>query len=526
MKIRHLFVLLSLLAPLLTQGCIHANEKPNIIIIYGDDIGFGDFSCYGGTGVDTANVDTLAAEGIRFLSGYASAATCTPSRYSLLTGEYAFRQKSAKILAGNAPLIINPNRPTVASFLRDSGYATCLSGKWHLGLGEAGKPLDWNGLIQPGPKEVGFDESFYMAATADRVPSVYIHNGRIVDLDPADPIEVSYQKQIGDEPTGISHPELLRFQADQQHAGTIINGISRIGWMTGGQKARFRDEDMADTYLNHALGFIRDHKDKPFFLYFAPNENHVPRVVHERFQGSTSLGPRGDALAVFDWCVGKIVEELKDTGQYENTLIIISSDNGPVLFDGYWEGALEENEMHHPAGPWRGGKYSHWEGGTRMPFIVSYPAKIKPGISDALISQIDLFASFAALIGTEMPADAGLDSQNVLPALLGQSEHGRDHLIQQALNQVAVRKGNWKYIPPGLITDRRGIGTWNKEVGWERTKVEEPGLLFHLSEDPQELNNLADRYPGRVAEMRKLIMQVAPDKIKGATQTDKNQLGF
>ncbi len=507
------------MASLVLAASAFAADRPNIIFIYADDIGYGDFSCYGGE-IDTANIDTLAEGGVRFLSGYCTAATCTPSRYSLLTGEYAFRNKSAKILPGNAPLIIDPARPTIASFLRDNGYKTALSGKWHLGLGSADHPLDWNGEIAPGPREVGFQYSFNMAATADRVPSVYIEHGRIVNLDPADPVQVDYQRPVGTEPTGISNPELLRLQADEQHSGTIVNGISRIGWMTGGQSARFRDEDMADTYLNKAIGFIRQNKANPFFLYSAPNECHVPCVLHERFKNATSLGPRGNAIAVFDWCVGKIVSTLKEIGQYENTLIVITSDNGPVLFDGYWEGAIEKQGTHKPAGPWRGGKYSRWEGGTRVPFIVSWPGQVKPGISDALISQVDLFATIAALIGKPMPANGGQDSQNLLPVILGETELGREYVIQEALTQIAVRKGNWKFIPPGSITERGGIGIWNK------TEVDEPGLLFHLVEDPGETRNLAALYPEKVAEMRDIILQVAPEKISGQKELDKKQLGF
>ena len=323
--------------------------------------------------VQTVNIDDIASKGVQFLNGYCTSSTCTPSRYSLLTGEHAFRNKGAKILEGNAPLIINPKRPTIAQFLKDNGYSTMLSGKWHLGLGTAIESLNWNGVISPGPKELGFTDSFHMAATADRVPSVYIRDGKVVDLDPNDPIEVSYVKKVGNEPTGLSHPHLLSVQADEQHAKTIINGISRIGWMSGGHQARFRDEDMADTYLNEAISFIHKSKNKPFFLYFAPNENHVPRIVHKRFQGSTSLGPRGDAIAVFDWCVGRLVEELKIANVYDDTLIVITSDNGPVLFDGYWDGAIEKKGTHKAAGPLKGGKYSLWEGGTRVPFIAYWP---------------------------------------------------------------------------------------------------------------------------------------------------------
>ncbi len=519
-------VLIGVFAALAVTLAASAAEKPNIIFIYGDDIGYGDFSCYGGE-VDTANIDTLAEEGVRFTGGYCTAATCTPSRYSLLTGEYAFRNKGAQILPGNAPLIIDPSRPTIAAFLRDNGYKTALSGKWHLGLGSPTEPLDWNGEIKPGPKEVGFEYSFHMAATADRVPSVYIKDGRVVKLDPAaDPIQVNYQEQVGNDPTGISHPQLLKLQADEQHGKTIVNGVSRIGWMTGGNRARFRDEDMADTYLVKAQEFIRSNKDNPFFLYFAPNENHVPRVVHERFQGATSLGPRGDALAVFDWCVGRLVQTLKETGQYENTLIVITSDNGPVLFDGYWEAAIENRGTHAASGPWRGGKYSRWEGGTRVPFIVTWPGKSKPGISDAIVSQVDLYASVAALIGKKMPKKAGQDGENLLSTFLGETEQGRDYVIQEALTQVAVRKGNWKYIPPGSVTERLGIMTWKEGSGWKKTPVEEPGLLFHLTEDPGEQHDLAAKFPNRVQEMRDIILSVAPEKAAGQKKLDKKQLGF
>ncbi|MCB1120478.1 MAG: arylsulfatase [Verrucomicrobiae bacterium] len=485
-------------------------EKPNIVFIYADDIGYGDFSCYGGTGADTAYTDKLADSGIRFLSGYCSAATCTPSRYSLLTGQYAFRNKGARILPGNAPLIIDTEKPTLPKFLKNNGYTTALVGKWHLGLGSASQPLDWNGEIKPGPREVGFDYSFHIAATGDRVPSVFIENGRIVNLDPNDPVSVSYQEQVGDEPTGISHPHLLKLQADEQHSGTIVNHVSRIGTMAGGHSARFVDEEMSDTFIEKAVGFIKREKNHPFFLYFATHDNHVPRVPHPRFVGSSSLGSRGDAIMEFDWAVKQIISTLEENGLRENTLVVLSSDNGPVLFDGYWDGAIERNGDHKPAGPWRGGKYSRWEGGTRMPFIVSWPGRIKPGISDALVSQVDLFASIAALIGKPMPRGSSKDSQNVLEALLGNAESGRDYQIEEALGELAIRKGNWKFIPPG------GSGAVRHRLGIdanENTPVPPGGFLFHLTEDPGETNNLAGRYPDKVKELLGILKEVAPEKF-------------
>ena len=506
---RFLRLLLGVAASLLAATA-HAGERPNIIFIYADDIGYGDISAYGGTGVDTAYTDRLAANGLRFLSGYCSAATCTPSRYSLLTGQYAFRNKGAKILPGNAPLIIDPKQPTLPKFLQDNGYATALVGKWHLGLGSASEPLDWNAEIKPGPREVGFDYSFHIAATGDRVPSVYIEDGYIVDLDPEDPISVSYAEPVGDEPTGISHPHLLKVQADEQHSGTIVNGVSRIGTMTGGQKARFVDEDMADKFVEKAVGFIEREKDNPFFLYFATHDNHVPRVPHPRFVGSSSIGPRGDAIMEFDWCVKQIVLAVEEHALTENTLIVLSSDNGPVLFDGYWDGAIERQGDHKAAGPWRGGKYGRWEGGTRMPFIVTWPGRIQPGISDALVSQVDLFASIAALVGKPMPRGASADSQNVLAALLGASPHGRDYLIQEALGELAIRQGNWKYIPPGnsgVIRDRLGI---DQNLN---TPVPKKGFLFHLSEDPGEQRDLAGKYPEKAQELLGILKEVAPEKF-------------
>jgi arylsulfatase A len=474
-------------------------DKPNIIIIYADDVGYGDIGCYGADAIDTPSLDALAEGGMRFTAAYASASTCTPSRYSLLTGEYAFRNKSARILPGNAPLIIDTAKPTIPSLLKTKGYRTGLVGKWHLGLGSFDEPLDWNGDITPGPRELGFDYSFHMAATGDRVPTVYIENGRIVNLDPSDPVAVSYQEQIGTDPTALSHPHLQKNQADFQHGKTIVDGTSRIGYMTGGNSARWTDEEMPDTFLAKAVEFIESTKDEPFFLYYATHENHVPRIPHPRFLGSTSLGVRGDAVVQMDWGIGIILETLEKQNLLENTLVIFSSDNGPVLFDGYYDGALENNGNHKPAGPWRGGKYSAWEGGTRLPLIVSWPGTVKPGISDALISQVYLLASLAGLTGAAVPEGSASDSINLIDTMLGKCESGRDYLIQQGVKMESIRKGAWKYVPEGYVTNRTTIG---KNV---LNEIRKPGALFYLPEDPSEQNDLAHLYPAKVAELRALL---------------------
>ncbi|MGB0273551.1 MAG: sulfatase family protein [Opitutales bacterium] len=483
---------------------LHASaiQKPNIIVIYADDVGYGDIGCYGATAIDTPNIDALAKRGIRFTAGYATSSTCTPSRYSLLTGDYPFRNERAgqkEVLPGNAPLIIDTARPTLPSMLKSVGYSTALVGKWHLGLGSYSEPLDWNGPIQPGPAEVGFDYSFHMAATGDRVPSVYIENGRIVGLDPNDPVEVSYQAPIGSEPTGLSHPQRLRIQSDEQHSGTIVNGVGRIGWMSGGNSARWDDEMMGDTFLGKALEFIGNCQDQPFFLFYATHENHVPRLPHPRFRGSSGLGVRGDVVVQLDWCVGKLVETLKQNGQLDNTLIVFSSDNGPAIFDGYYDGAPEKNGDHRAAGPWRGDKYSAWEGGCRVPFIVSWPGAIEPGRSAAIVSQVDLLASFASLTGAELPNDFRSDSQNLIDLLTGRSHEGRDHVVLQGVGIKAIRSGDWKYVPPGTVLSKGGIDEKILET------IGEAGALYFLPEDPEELNNLAGVYPAKAMELKKLL---------------------
>ena len=495
----------------------YAASKPNIIIIYADDVGYGDLGCYGATAVDTPSLDRLARDGIRFTSAYATAATCTPSRYSLLTGEYAFRNEEAVILPGNAPLLIDHTKATLPGLLKSAGYATGLVGKWHIGLGSRTEPLDWNGGIAPGPREVGFDYSFHMAATGDRVPTVYIEDGRILGLDPADPVIVNYNEPVGNDPTGLSHPHLLRIQADEQHAKTIVDGTSRIGYMSGGQAARWTDEEMADLFLNKALAYVESHKEEPFFLCYFMHENHVPRIPHPRFRGSTSLGVRGDAVVQMDWSIGELIRTLEDNKLLENTLIIFSSDNGPVLYDGYYDGAWEKNGDHKPAGPWRGGKYSAWEGGTRMPFIVSWPGTIQPGLSDALISQVDLLASLAALTGIDVPVGEAVDSQNLLEALLGKSETGRDYLIQQGVKMEAIRKGPWKYVPEGKVTNRGRIGKFNTDT------IRPPGALFYLPEDPGEAHDVAHLYPDKVRELRSLLDREVGDK--SSRESEREELG-
>ena len=469
-----------------------AARMPNIVLILSDDLGYGDLGCYGATKVKTPCLDRLAAQGLRFTDAHATSGTCTPSRYSLMTGQYAWRKKGTGILPGDAGLILDPGSPTLPALLHEGGYSTAAIGKWHLGLGR-GK-VDWNGDIEPGPLEVGFGYSFIIPATGDRVPCVFVENHRVVGFDPKDPIAVSYGLKVGDEPTGKEHPELLKMKPSHGHADTIVNGISRIGFMAGGKLARWNDEDIADNLTKRATDFIELNRDKPFFLYFATHDIHVPRVPHPRFRGTSECGVRGDVIQELDWSVGEVMKTLERLKLDEDTLVIFSSDNGPVVDDGYADGSVEKLNGHKPAGPYRGGKYSNYEGGTRIPFIVHWPGRVKPGVSDALICQIDLLASFAALSKVQVPKGVGPDSLNILPALLGESNVARNQVVEQGSGpmSLAIRKGPWKLIPR--------IGPLGKKPGGPE--------LYNVTEDPGETRDIAAANPERVKELSELLQKV------------------
>ena len=476
-----------------------AQDRPNVVLIYADDLGYGDVSSYGATALQTPNIDRLAREGLRLTDGHAPAATCTPSRFALLTGQYAFRTPGTGVLPGDAALVIEPGRTTLPSMLKKAGYATGVVGKWHLGLGPKGGP-DWNGEIRPGPNDIGFDYAFIMAATGDRVPTVYVENRRVVGLDQSDPISVSYKAPVGSWPTGKANPELLRMIPSHGHDQTIVNGISRIGYMTGGKAALWKDEDMADVFTKRAVAFIERQKGAPFFLYFATHDPHVPRVPHPRFAGRTTLGPRGDAIVQADWCVGEILSTLDRLGLAHDTLVIFTSDNGPVIDDGYQDDAVVKLGNHEPAGPFRGGKYSHFEGGTRVPFIVRWPARVKPAVSSALVSQVDFLSSFARLTGQTLGADDGPDSFEVMAALLGRSKEGRPHLVEQAGGQ-ALRLGQWKFI------DASNRARVNKETNTELGN-DSVAQLYDLAMDPGETRNVAATHPERVQQMQGLLQKI------------------
>jgi len=476
-----------------------AADKPNIIFILADDIGYGDLGCYGATRVKTPNLDRLAREGCRFTDVHTTASTCTPSRRSLLTGAYSWRQQAGSAIApGDMPLSIQPGTTTLPSLLKQAGYTTGVVGKWHLGLGGEGGP-DWNAEVKPGPLEIGFDYAFIMPATGDRVPCVYVEDRRVVGLDPKDPIRVSYKEKIGDEPTGRDHPELLKLKATHGHDMTIIRGISRIGWMSGGKAALWVDEDMADTYAKKSIAFIERNQKKPFFLYLATHNIHVPRVPHPRFKGTSQAGTRGDVIHELDDTVGAVLKTLDRLEIARNTLVFFSSDNGGKNDDGYEDYDHSDHKMN---GVLRATKGTLFEGGNRVPFIARWPVKIKArSRCDELISLVDMPATFAALTGVALPADATPDSFNVLPALLGQphAKPARDSFVMHiggTKGPFAVRQGPWKFVPVTPRNPRTGIGG------------EPNDMLFNLADDLAESKDLAAEHPHKVKDLQALFAKI------------------
>jgi arylsulfatase A-like enzyme len=458
-------------------------SRPNIIVILADDVGVGDAGCYGATKIQTPHIDRLAAEGVRFVNGSASAAVCTPTRYSILTGQYAWRSSipgvKNGVTNGITPLVIPTDMATAPKLLQQAGYRTAVIGKWHLGFGTT-KP-DYNAELKPGPLEIGFDEFFGIPATNDRIPTVLVRDHRVVGLDPADPIQVSYDKE----------------ESKQLGLSSWAAGRERIGWGKGGKSAWWKDADIAETHTAEVLKFLERNKDKPFFLYFAPHDVHAPKIPQIRFAGVSGLGERADMLLGLDDAIGQVLHQLDQLGLAKDTLIIFSSDNGAYVND---------EQGHRPTGPFRGVKSTSWEGGTRVPFIVRWPARIQPGVAKDLVSTLDVPATVVAAAGLPLPNDALPDSYNFLPFLLGEKETPtltpkRDSLILQCGGgHLSIRSGSWKLIPDLALAE-----------GWKSAKKDpnipaRPGL-YDLSTDPAEKTNLFEKHPAEAKRLADLITQ-------------------
>lgn len=473
------------LCPANVSGQNNSNQPlPNVIFVMADDIGYGDLGCYGTNRIKTPAIDKLVEQGVRFTQAYAPAATSSPSRYVLLTGEYAWR-KGVSILPADAHLCIDENTYTLPRMFKDKGYTTGLIGKWHLGLGSKNKEVDFNASIEHSPLSVGFDYAYYFPATNDQVPCIYIENDRVVNLRADQPIRISYSQNISSDPTGKEYPELLTMnELTGYHNGTIINGVSRIGYMSGGEDARWDDKTMAEHLLGKTIDFIKENKDKPFFLYYAPHNAHEPRIPSKQFRGKSKAGIYGDVIEEFDYCINRLVKALKDNGLYEDTILIITSDNGPMVKEGYDDGALENLNGHDPYNQLRGEKYSLHEGGTRVPFVCSWPARIKKGfIQEQPFTYLDMLVTFSGMIGSHLSSQNRNDSRDASELFFSEKAAPyRKYILTQNNNgEIAIRYGDWKYIP----------AYGNKE-----------DELYNLKYDRSELHNMKTACPEIVEEMQ------------------------
>ncbi len=478
---------LTALAPLSGTAAEPSPAAPNIIVILADDVGIGDASCYGATKIKTPNIDRLAAEGQRFENGHASAAVCTPTRYSLITGQYSWRSNAngvnKGVSNGESPLLIPTTMTTAPGLLKQAGDRTAVIGKWHLGFGET-KP-DYNQELRPGPLEIGFHEYFGIPATNDRIPTVFVRDHRVVGLDPADPIQVSYNKK----------------EAKNLGLSSMAAGRQRIGWGKGGKSAWWKDVDIAETHTGEALKFLERNIDQKFFLLFTPHDVHAPKIPQKRFAGTSGLGERADMLLGLDDAIGQLLQTVDRLGLTQNTLIIYSSDNGAYVND---------ESDHRPTGPYRGIKSQSWEGGHRVPFIVRWPARIQPGVSADLVSTLDVPATICAAAGVTLPTNALPDSYNLLPAMLGETDAiKRDSLIIQCgSGHLSVRSGPWKFIPDLALAD-----------GWKSVKKDPTApprpAVFDLSKDPSESHNLIKDHP---AEAQRLSDMLAKAKSTPVTR--------
>lgn len=505
---RHLAAVLSILFATWALA-----ERPNVVLIIADDLGYGDLGCYGGTAIPTPRLDQMASEGIRMERAYAPASTCTPTRFSIMTGRYPWRpqKRSTAILDGDAPLAIEPGAPTLPQVLGDAGYHTELVGKWHLGIGDGENVVDFNDYVGPGPLEVGFQKAFYIPATVDRVPCVFIDNHAVAGLDPADPIRVSYSKRVGGVAVGDADAPKLKYGGDKQHSNAVVNGISRIGFMAGGEAARWVDEKITDTLGDRAISAVERGaaSEKPYFLMLGLHDPHKPHAPHPRFVGKSACGRRGDAIVQMDWVVGEVLDAIDRSGEGDNTIVVFTSDNGGIIYDGYYDGAVQDLNDHLCNGPLRGHKYLRFEGGCRVPTLVRWPSRVHPGVSDALFLLTDLLASFADLAGVRsLPPNAGQDSIDLSGVLLDASATSlRNYAILQGIGKrLAVVTRDWKFLPKTSGGKPRDIGSGAdpRDTRFsEATSYED--MLYDLQEDVGETVNVVEKHPEVAERLRGLL---------------------
>lgn len=476
--------------------------RPNVVMIFTDDLGFGDVSCYGATKVRTPNIDRIASEGRMFTDAHSASAVCTPSRYALLTGEYPCRRGDlwGPVML-KSPLVVDTDRLTLGRLMKDAGYSTACIGKWHLGFGDT-EPTDWNAPLKPGPLELGFDYYFGIPVVTSHPPFVYVENHHVVGLDPDDP-----------------------FVYGERAATREFEEKMGLDWIGGARRAHelYDDRMVGTTIKDKAVEWLRRQGDAPFFLYLPTTHIHHPFTPAQRFVGSSDCGRYGDLIHELDWIVGEVVGTLDDMGVADDTLLIFTSDNGGMLNLG---GQAAWRAGHRMNGDLFGFKFDAWEGGHRVPFIARWPGRIEPGsTSDRLICNVDMLATFASLLGCPLVDGEGPDSIDVLEALTGDPERsprGDVVLAPWSKDHLAIRSGDWVYIPAqgggGFTAPNvgdHGLGGAAATLFTERpnSDIEDgsyrddapPTQLYNLRDDPHQTTNVHDRFPEKVEEMRGLL---------------------
>ncbi len=490
--------------------CIAA-EKPNVVLIFADDLGYGDLGCYGATRVQTPNIDALAAEGKQFTDAHSASAVCTPSRYALLTGEYPLRKNLSRPVFLKTGLVIDTRQQTIASVMKDAGYATACFGKWHLGFGNVAP--DWNGELKPGPLELGFDHYFGVPVVNSHPPFVYVEDHRVVGLVPDDPFV------FGKKAKTRQFPEKM--------------AIDQIGGADAAH-ALYDDEAVGSTLAAKAVEWIKARGKNPFFLYLATTNIHHPFTPAPRFKGTSGCGRYGDFVHELDWIVGEVMRTLEEQGVADDTLVIFTSDNGGMFNVG---GQDAWDAGHRLNGELLGFKFGAWEGGHRVPFIARWPGRIEAAsTSDQLISNIDMIATFAALTGSTLKQGQGRDSVNILSALTGDPKESlRDHLVlaPNKPTHLAVRKGRWMYIGAqgsgGFTAAKRGAHAFGGPAaityaGYKNSDIENgkikpdapPAQLYDLQSDLKQTQNLYREHPDVVSELSSLLESYAPPQRSGA----------
>lgn len=506
MSVQKLFLclvcLLSVVLPAASDAA--AASPPNIVLILADDLGYGDLSCYGATQVATPAIDRLAQQGRRFTDAHSASSVCTPSRYALLTGEYPFRRGLWGPVMNPSPLVVDPSRATLASLLQKRGYATACFGKWHLGFGDRPRP-DWNSDLSPGPLELGFDEFFGIPVVNSHPPFVWVENHRVLGLDSKDPL------RYGGRPPTQLFPEKMLQPA-----------------ISGGKAAHalYRDREVGSTLTEKSLAWLRAHHERPFFLYFATPHIHHPFTPAERFDGRSSIGPYGDFLLELDWMVGEILRTLDELRISDNTLVILTSDNGGMLNQG---GQAAWQAGHRLNGSLLGFKFDAWEGGHRVPFIVRWPGRVEAGsVSSQLICHVDLLATLATVAGITLRDSDGPDSLDVSATWTGPTDRAvRSHVVlaPQKPTHLSFRDGHWMYIParggggfqgrkPGehLLGGPAALkfaGEQNSDIVDGRIRADAPvEQLYDLASDPAQSRNVVHDHPEIAARLRMQLAEI------------------